>query len=133
MGLLLDTNIISTHLKRPELTFSKFNQHSGQLYTAQIVVAELYVWCARSQDPQARRLRVDDLVEQVRPITFDSHCAWKFAEIRVLFGAHDLADLMIAATALAYDHIVVSHDQHFGRIASHIGNLRVVDWLDGIA
>ena len=132
MGLLLDTNIISTHLKRPGSTFSKFNQYSGQLYTAQIVVAELYVWCAQAANSHGRRMRVDDLLKQVKPIAFDNDCAWKYAEIRVRCGAHDLADLMIAATALVHNHVVVSHDRHFNDIASKVADLQVVDWLDAM-
>ncbi len=57
MGLLLDTNILSTHLKRPDLTFSKFTQHGGRLCTSQIVVAKLYAWCFTFGDPHERAPR----------------------------------------------------------------------------
>ena len=132
MGLLLDTNIVSTHLKRPALTFSKFTQHGGQLYTSQIVVAELYVWCCQSSDPLRRRLTVDDLLTKVRPVAFDSECAWRFAELRTALKEHDAVDLMIAATALVHNHVLVSHDEHFNGIRARFPDLRVVDWLEGV-
>ena len=82
MGLLLDTNIISTHLKRPDMTFSKFVQHDGQLCTSQIVVAELYVWCWLSPNSIQRRQKVDAILTQAQPIAFDGECAWRFGELR---------------------------------------------------
>jgi predicted nucleic acid-binding protein len=132
VGFLLDTNIISTHLKRTGLTFSKFTQHAGQLYTSQIVVGELYVWCWASSDPHRRRSAADALLAQIPPLPFDSECAWKFGELRSALRAHDIADLMIAATALVHQHIVVSHDRHFQAIQAVAGDLEVVDWLDGV-
>ena len=44
MSFLLDTNIISEHLKRPSGTFHRFLRHSGRLAVPTIVLGELYAW-----------------------------------------------------------------------------------------
>jgi predicted nucleic acid-binding protein len=131
MGLLLDTNILSTHLKRPDLTFSKFTQHGGQLCTSQIVVAELYAWCFTFGDPHERRATVDRLLADVPPLAFDDECSWTFGELRARLGsAFAVLDLMIAATAIVREAIAVSHDADFKLMQAHVAELQVVDWLE---
>jgi predicted nucleic acid-binding protein len=50
MSFLLDTNILSAHLRRSASLAHRFFQHSGRLYTASISLGELYVWAyARSE------------------------------------------------------------------------------------
>ena len=44
MSFLLDTNIVSYHLKRPRGLMHRFVQHSGHLYVSSVALAELYVW-----------------------------------------------------------------------------------------
>ena len=128
MGFLLDTNIISLHMKNPAATFSKFNQHSGQLFTSQIVVAELYGWCFASSRRDKRKQQVLDTLKDFFILPFDDDCAWKFGEISASLKTNNIADLMIAATAVVHSHVLVSHDGDFQYIASAIKPLRVVDW-----
>ena len=64
-------------------------------------------------------------------IEFDAACARKFGEVhgRLLRGGVSVSpiDLMIAATALAHDITLVTHNvKDFERVPG----LRIVDWLD---
>jgi len=134
MAMLLDTNILSTHLKRPDLTFSKFIQHGGQLCTSQIVVAELYAWCFTFAThssgahlstgclPTYHRSRSTTNVRGLRRVAKQS-----FAEFS------SPLDLMIAATALVRDLVIVTHDADFMHMRTQIVELRVADWLDGLS
>ena len=51
MTFLLDTNVISFHLRRAAGLTHRFNQHSGRLYTSSVCLAELFVWAHRRQNP----------------------------------------------------------------------------------
>jgi hypothetical protein len=42
VSFLLDTNILSAHLRRPAGLAHRFFQHSGRLYTSGVSLAELY-------------------------------------------------------------------------------------------
>jgi predicted nucleic acid-binding protein len=134
MAMLLDNNILSTHLKRPDLTFSKFVQHGGQICTSQIVVAELYTWCFKAANEvkrERRRASVVQLLADVPPLPFDDDCAWKFGELRARFRDDEAGslDLMIAATAIIRDLTVVTNDRDFDIIKERLPDLHVIDWL----
>ena len=47
MSYLLDTNILSAHLRRPSGLQHRFVQHSGRLYASSVALAELYEWVYR--------------------------------------------------------------------------------------
>src|SRR5579872_985100 len=51
MSFLLDTNILSSHFRRPSGLAHRFFQHSGRLYTASVALAELFVWAHNRPDP----------------------------------------------------------------------------------
>ncbi len=51
MSFLLDTNILSAHLRRPAGLAHRFFQHSGRLYTSGVSLAELYDWVNGRRDP----------------------------------------------------------------------------------
>jgi hypothetical protein len=51
VSFLLDTNIMSEHLRRPAGLIHRFVQHSGRLYTSSISLAELYGWANSRKDP----------------------------------------------------------------------------------
>ena len=42
MSFLLDTNIVSFHLKHPRGLMHRFVQYSGRLYISSVALAELY-------------------------------------------------------------------------------------------
>ncbi len=131
MAFVLDTNIVSSHMKRPGKTFTKFNQFRGRLFTAPVVVAEFYVWCFNSPDPLKRRVAVDDLLSEFEVLPFDNACAWQFAELRHQLASDNVADLMIAATALNNGMVLVTDDADFRKISAMAPRLRLVNWLRG--
>jgi len=51
MSFLLDTNILSMHLRRPTAVAHRFFQYSGRLYTSAVALAELFVWAHQRPDP----------------------------------------------------------------------------------
>lgn len=131
MSFLLDTNIVSAHLKRPSGTFHHFIQHTGRLAVPTIVLGELYVWAYGRSDPTTILGPLEDLAAQIEVLPFDVPSAKHFGQLRgVLSRAGvivDSIDLMIASTALAHDLILVTDNtKHFAQIP----NLLLVNWLD---
>ena len=89
MALLLDTTILSMHLKRPDLTFTRFITHGGQLCTSQVVVGELYAWAylAKTRESHENRVEsIENLRSQVEVLPFDDNCAKKFGELKAEIG-----------------------------------------------
>ena len=131
MSFLLDTNVLSEHLRRPSGLVHRFVQHSGRLYTSSVSLSELYVWVFGRTDPTATRAAVETMLKyEVNVIPFDADCAEEFGRLRVALRAKgvgvDNMDLLIAVTALAYDLTLVTHNiSHFQRIP----NLRLEDWF----
>lgn len=131
MSFLLDTNILSAHLKgtAPSVE-SKFLLHTGQLYTSTLNLGELLTWAHRSAKAADRLKEIGVLLNDVQLLTIDRAVAECFAAAR----SHQLrtgvltpvVDLFIAATALAHNFTVVTHNT---ADFAHIPNLRVVDWI----
>ena len=131
MSFLLDTNILSAHLRRPSGLAHRFTQHSGRLYTSSISLAELYVWAFRRDDPAPALEAVEKLLYyEVSVINFDQDCAKEFGRVRADlrrqgFEASSI-DLLIASVALVFDLTLVTHNtSDFHRVP----NLRLQDWL----
>jgi predicted nucleic acid-binding protein len=130
MSFLLDTNIISDHLKRPSRSFHRFIQHSGQLAVTTIVLGELYAWAYGRSDPTTILGPLEDLVSQMEILPFDTESAREFGKLRVLLPrigmTVDSVDLMIASVALAHDlTLVTDNTKHF----ESIPGLQHVNWL----
>ena len=131
MSLLLDTDTCSAYLKHRSRMQHRFVQHSGRLHISSIVLGELYTWAFRraSSVPALQAIR-SELLLQVTVIHFDEHCAEEFGRERA--GLLDrgmsvpTADLMIAATALAHNLTLVTHNTADYR---HIPGLHLDDWL----
>ena len=131
MSFLLDTNVLSEHVRRPRGLAHRFVQHSGRLYTSSVSLSELYVWVFASRDPDRRREAVDTLTTyEVSVLPLDADCAQEFGRLRAVLrplGINvDNMDLLIAATAMAYDlTLVTKNTRHF----EPIPGLRFDDWL----
>ena len=131
MSFLLDTNILSAHLRRPATLAHRFFQHSGRLYTSTVSLAELYDWVNGRRDPEPLRAAIDRLLTyEVSLLSFDADCADEFGRVRSDLRRQGISvdnrDLLIGATGLVYDLTVVTHNtQHF----RHIPGLRLEDWL----
>lgn len=130
MSFLLDTNICSTHMRRPGGMFHRFVQHGGNLAISTINLGELYAWAYKQADPSRILAKIGDFLEDVSVLSFDSQCAEQFGSLRgVLIRQGTVVsplDVMIASVALVHDLTVVSHNtKHF----EVVPGLRVVDWL----
>ena len=129
MSFLLDTNILSAHLRRP-LTH-QFIQHSGRLYTSSVSLGELYVWAYGRNDPAKMISAIEKLLaHEVSEIAFDSDCAERFGKVRIELRRKgievDTTDLMIGSVALFHDLTLVTHNTVDFR---NIPGLRLEDWL----
>jgi predicted nucleic acid-binding protein len=131
VSFLLDTNILSEHLRRPAGLVHRFVQHSGRLYTSSISLAELYEWANSRKDPAPTLAAIQSLLTyEVSVILFDIDCAEDFGRLRVDLRRQgicvDNMDLLIATTARVYDLTLVTHNtRHF----QDIPGLRLEDWL----
>jgi tRNA(fMet)-specific endonuclease VapC len=129
---LLDTNICSSHLKRPAGLTHRFIQYSGRLYIPSIVLAELYTWAYRRDDPQRLiNLIENDLLADVQVLSFDADRGRLFGRLRgglmnrgVNVGR---IDLTIAAIALVHDFTLITHNT---ADFEGIPGLRLDDWID---
>jgi predicted nucleic acid-binding protein len=72
MSFLLDTNILSAHLRRPPGLAHRFMQYAGRLYTSSVVLAELFVWAHNRPDPAKLLTGIDELLfEEVSLLNYD--------------------------------------------------------------
>jgi tRNA(fMet)-specific endonuclease VapC len=131
VSFLLDTNILSEHLRRPTGLAHRFVQHSGRLYTSSVSLGELYDWAFRRPDPAPTLAAVEKLLFfEVGLIPFDADCAAQFGRLRVDLRRWGLSvdnmDLLIASSALVYDQILVTHNT---TDFQNIPDLRLEDWL----
>lgn len=131
MKYLLDTNTCIRYINgRAPL----IREHMRQVADSDIVVstvtkAEMYTGSAKSQTPQRSRAHQDAFFIRFASLPFDETAADAFGHIR----AHlELAgtpigpyDMQIAAIAIAYDLIIVTHNtREFGRVPG----LTIEDW-----
>ena len=86
MSFLLDTNIISNHLKRPSGSFHRFVQHSGRLAVPTIVLGELYAWAYGRTDPATILGPLEDMTEHLEILPFDLESARHFGKLRVFLS-----------------------------------------------
>jgi|SRR5438094_10578099 len=131
MSFLLDTNILSAHLRRPSGLAHRFFQYSGRLYTPTIALAELFVWAHNRPDPSIVLRAIDELLfYEVNVLNFDRDCANEFGRVRVELRRNGIevpsTDLMIAAVALLFDLTLVTHNTSD---YENIPGLRLNDWL----
>jgi len=131
MSFLLDTNILSAHLRHPAGLAHRFFQYSGRLYTSSIVLAELFVWAYNRPDPTKLLGGIDELLaEEVSLLEYDRDCADKFGQVRIQLRHSGVevpsVDLFIASVALIYDMTLVTHNT---TDFQNIPGLRLADWL----
>jgi tRNA(fMet)-specific endonuclease VapC len=131
VSFLLDTDILSEHLRRPAGLVHRFVQHSGRLYTSSISLAELYNWAHGRKDPAPTLSAIQSLLTyEVNVIFFDTDCVEEFGRLRGALRRQGISvdnlDLLIAVTALVFDLTLVTHNtRHF----RDIPGLRLEDWL----
>ena len=129
MSFLLDTDTCSAHLRQKSPVTSRFLQYSGQLNVSVITVGELYTWALRAKAPPQRMQSLLEMLNDVTILDVTGVVAAEFGRMRAeLMDAGRPApdmDLLIAATAVAHDLTVVTHNT-----ADFVGipGVRIVDW-----
>ena len=130
MSYLLDTDIVSAHLRRPSGLTHRFIQHSGRLSIPTLVLAELYAWAHGRDDPTPVLDKIRHLLEDVQLLDFEQDSAERFGIIQTKLLRRGITvnpvDLMIASVALVHDLTLVTHNT---RDFQNIPGLRLEDWL----
>jgi tRNA(fMet)-specific endonuclease VapC len=130
MSFLLDTNIVSAHLRRPAGLSHRFIQHSGRLTVPTLVLAELYAWAYGRDNPTPVLDRIRSLLGEVRVLTFEEDAAERFGVIQNHLLRQGITvspvDLMIGSVALVNDLTLVTHNT---KDFENIPGLRLQDWL----
>lgn len=124
MGIVLDSSII-IHFERVQTDVTSFGQSLDQsLFIAAITVSEISVGSLLADTESRRRQRADFLVELLTVVTvlpFGTPEARVHAEARVALRTMGQtiggADLLIAATALANGHdVLTANVREFERV-----------------
>ena len=119
----LDTCVIIDFLRgrSPEL-YRLFERTNPKLVIVpSVVAAELLVGAEKSQNPQAAREAVEEFLLPFQVVPFDWRCANEYAHIRAELEKVGKAiggnDMLIAATALANDAVLVTNNmREFKRV-----------------
>jgi tRNA(fMet)-specific endonuclease VapC len=130
VSYLLDTNICSAHMRRPAGLAHRFIQYSGRLAVPTIVLGELYAGAYMLPSPAKILTGINDLLDDVAVLPFDSACAEQFGKLRGVLNQQGLPanpiDLQIAAVALTHDLTLVTHNT---KDFHAIPGLALEDWL----
>lgn len=120
----LDSNILIDFLRgRLPLGLQMFENTDCRLIRIpSIVQAELLLGAFKSKNPDKTRYAIEQLLCNYEIVPFDSPCARAYARIRAeLEGAGKIIgpnDLIIAATALAHDAVLVTNNvREFKRVS----------------
>ena len=132
MGLILDSSVlIAAEKKRLDLSRFFAAHPADSFFIAAITVSELLHGVARAQPPARKKERsvfVEALLAKIEAVDFDAEVARRHADLWAsleklgqIIGPYDL---LIAATALHYDHgLVTLNVAEFRRVTG----LRLID------
>lgn len=128
---LLDTNVCIRLLnqRQPALIQQFQAQRPEDIALCSIVKSELLYGARHSRQVEANLLLLEKFFQPLPSLPFDDRCAAEAGLIRADLAAQGTPigpnDLLIAATARAYDAVLVTHNtREFARITG----LRLVDW-----
>jgi tRNA(fMet)-specific endonuclease VapC len=130
MKYVLDTNILIYFFKgMGDVSKHMLAQSPSELAIPTVVIFELEVGIAKSTSPRKRKSQFQELTELVNVLPFGIAESKSAAQIRVKLEKKGLTigpyDILIGATALANNLILVTHNQkEFGRIEG----LKIEDW-----
>ena len=128
--ILLDTNVVVHYLKGDPAIVARIHKASrGELAIPAIVVYELEYGTLRSKLPARRRRELEQGLEHIRHVPFDSAAAMAAAAIRVALEKQGSTigplDMLIAGTAVSRGAALVTNNAaEFSRVPG----LRVLDW-----
>ncbi len=132
MTYLLDTDVLVFYLRGREAVRQKlFSVPIRELCTSSVCFGELYYGAAKSQRRAERHDEVNRLRGLLTALPLGNAETERFGELKASLEVRGErladADLMIAATALEHNLVVVTGNlRHFGRVSS----LRVENWLE---
>jgi len=130
MRYVLDTNILIYFFKGiGDVSKHMLAQSPSELAIPTVVLFELEVGIAKSTSPRKRKTQLQEITALVNVLPFGITESKSAAQIRVKLEKQGLPigpyDVLIAATALANNMILVTHNQkEFGRIK----DLKIEDW-----
>ena len=131
MRYVLDTNILIYFFKGiGDVSKHMLAQSPSELSISTVVLFELEVGIAKSTFPRKRKTQLQEITALVNVLPFGITESKSAAQIRVKLEKQGLPpigpyDVLIAATALANNMILVTHNQkEFGRIE----DLKIEDW-----
>jgi tRNA(fMet)-specific endonuclease VapC len=128
---LLDTDICSYIIKKPELVRRRFERASaGDIAISAITWAELHAWVSLSSKPETRILSLQKMFAPIAVLPFTPQDASHHGVIRKhlkdqgqLIGA---LDMLIAAHAVSRGLTIVTNNvDHFSRVP----DLRIENWV----
>lgn len=133
MRYFLDTNILVYGMKGrfPQIARELSSLNPDQVKIPAIVLAELICGALKSSDPQKAVSIAEQFVAPYEVVPFCRRCALFHGRVRARLEAKGTMigpnDMIIAATVLAHDATLVTHNlREFQRIAE----LRTLDWTD---
>ena len=130
MRYVLDTNTLIYFFKGlGDVSKHMLAQSPSELAIPTVVLFELEVGIAKSTSPNKRKSQLQEITALVNILPFGIAESRSAAQIRVELEKQGLPigpyDVLIAATALANNMILVTHNQkEFGRIKE----LKIEDW-----
>ena len=130
MRYVLDTNTLIYFFKGlGDVSKHMLAQSPSELAIPTVVLFELEVGIAKSTSPRKRKSQLQEITALVNVLPFGIAESKSAAQIRVKLEKQGLPigpyDVLIAATALANNMILVTHNQkEFGRIK----DLKIEDW-----
>jgi len=131
MSFLIDTDIVSWYLKGNGRVGNRFLQYTGRLHISVATLAELATWTNRANASAKRKQGLVDLLQDVVVLDATREIALRYGREEARLMDKGLAatefDLLIAATALTHDLVLVTHNVRDFQV---IPDLMIVDWLD---
>ena len=131
MKYLLDTNTCIRYIngRAPNIRQKMATVPLVDVAVSSITKAELFYGSAKSQTPEISRQKQVEFLNTIQSVVFDDEAARVYGDIRADLERRGLPisgnDLLIAATALAHDLIVVTHNTaEFQRVSG----LQLEDW-----
>ena len=131
MKYVLDTNTLIYFFKGlGHVSKHMLEQSPSELAIPTVVLFELEVGIAKSTSPRKRKSQLQEITALVKVLPFGITESKSAAQIRVKLEKQGLPigpyDVLIAATALANNMILITHNQkEFGRIEG----LKIEDWF----
>lgn len=128
---LLDTNIISDAIRRPDgrVAGQIIVVGAANVFTSIIVAAELRFWVAKGSSALFAH-RIESLLERLNVAPFEVPADLTYGELRAVLESTGKPigsnDLLIAAHALALDAILVTDNT---REFERVPGLKIENWL----